>query len=399
MAFDLDTSNPWYAKAVRLREQFAVDAAANDKAGGQPLAQLALLKESGLLKLLLPEDVGGDGQPWSTALRIGREFAKADGALGHLFGYHFSAVLGLGLRGDPERAQYYWRESARNNWFWGNTANSFSKSLFGRPDGDDFILDGFRPFTSGSHIADRLAIAWENEDGTVRRFAAIPADRAGVVIEHDWDGLGQTQTGSGRVSYHGVRVHADEILGGPAPFQPTVSRAAPFRTLGPLVQQSVLLNVFVGSAQGALLTARDYTLTHSRPWLHSGLEKHQDDPWIQRQYGELWTQTRAATLLADRAALALDRAWSRGEALTADERGEAAVAVAAANALAGTVALRVTREMFEVMGARSATRKLGFDRYWRNVRVHTLHNPAEYKTRNVGRWLLGLGYPTPGSFQ
>ena len=76
-----------------------------------------------------------------------------------------------------------------------------------------------------------------------------------------------------------------------------------------------------------------------------------------------------------------------------------AVEIAAANALAGELALEVTEEIFEVMGARSATRDLGFDRFWRNVRIHTLHNPAHYKLRTVGAWFLTGDFPEPGLFR
>ena len=81
------------------------------------------------------------------------------------------------------------------------------------------------------------------------------------------------------------------------------------------------------------------------------------------------------------------------------ERGAAAVAVAAANVLAGEVALLVSEKIFEVMGARSATRANGFDRFWRNVRTHTLHNPAAYKVLTVGDWFLTGAYPEPGIFR
>ncbi|MFT4191080.1 MAG: acyl-CoA dehydrogenase family protein [Comamonas sp.] len=394
-----EASAPWLARAAALRERLAVDAVDRDQAGGRPAQQIAWLKESGLLKLLIPREHGGEGQPWSTALRIVRLFAQVDGSLAHLYGYHFGALQGLRFRGAPEQAAALWRQSAQNDWFWGNVVNSFSRSLHGRQEGDSFVLDGFRPFTSGSHVADVLSVAWEDAVTEERRFAVIPAGRAGITIEDDWDGIGQRQTGSGRVSFRKVRVHASEVLGSAAPFNPLAASPVPARTLGPLQQQSVLLNVFVGSAQGALLAARDYTLAESRPWLYSGVERHQDDPWVQRQYGELLAQTLAATALADRALAALDAAWARGDCLTAAERGAAALAIAAANVHAGRVALRVTREIFEVMGARSATRAWGFDRFWRNVRIHTLHNPAEYKTRNVGRWVLGDGHPEPGSFQ
>jgi len=36
MSFDLDTSNPHFAKAIELRAAFARDAAERDRAGGRP---------------------------------------------------------------------------------------------------------------------------------------------------------------------------------------------------------------------------------------------------------------------------------------------------------------------------------------------------------------------------
>lgn len=393
MSFDLDISNPHFAKAVELRELFARDAAARDREGGKPLEQLRLLKDSGLLNLLIPRDYGGAGERWSTALKIAREFAKVDGALGHLYGYHFGSQNAAYLRGTPDQAADIFRRSADGNWFWGNTANSFSKSLFGRREGDWYILDGFRPFTSGSHIADYLQVAWEDNITDERRFAVIPASRQGIRIENDWDGFGQRQTGSGRVTYTDVRIHRDEVL------DHKPDGIKPFQTITPFLQQSVLLNVFIGSAQGALLAARDYTRQTSRPWIHSGVDRHTDDPWVKRVYGELYIRVQAATLLADRAADTLDDVWSRGRDLTAEQRGDAAAVIAAANVFAGEVALDVTSRIFEVMGARSATITNGYDRFWRNVRIHTLHNPAEYKTRNVGAWFLTGSHPEPSAFQ
>ena len=389
--FEIDKTNPYLAKAAELREIFAKDAIERDQLGGRPDEQIKLLKETGLVNLLIPEEFGGAGERYSTAMRIVRELAKVDGSVAHLYGYHFSPLQNAVTTGSDERSRDILRRSAAGRWFWGNTTNSFSKSLFGRREADKVILNGFRPFASGSHVADYLMVAWEDEETNKRSFAYIPADRVGVTIADDWDGIGQRQTGSGRVLYKDVEVDAAEIL----PERPQ----DPINLLAPLQQQSVLLNVFVGSAQGALIAARDYTVTQSRPWIYSGVERHSDDPWIKRQYGELWIKVQAATALADRALTALDAVYAKGSDLTADDRGEAAIAVASANALAGRVALEVTCEIFEVMGARSAVRPLGLDRFWRNVRIHTLHNPAEYKTRNVGTWFLDGEFPEPGIFQ
>jgi len=389
--FEPDQTDPYLAKAVELRNIFAVDAVERDQQGGRPTEQVRLLKESGLVNLLIPTEFGGEGQPYSTALRIVREFAKVDGSLGHLFGYHFSPIQNALTGVSDERSAAILRQSAEGRWFWGNTTNSFSKSLFGKRIEGGVLLNGYRPFASGSHVADYLMVAWEDEETNARSFAYIPANRDGITIADDWDGIGQRQTGSGRVLYKDVAVKDEEIL----PERPR----DPAALLIPQQQQSVLLNVFIGSAQGALIAARDYTITKSRPWIYSGVERHSDDPWIKRQYGELWTKVQAATALADRAAVAIDAAYAKGPALTAEERGATAIAVASANVLAGKVALEVTSEIFEVMGARSAVRPYGLDRFWRNVRIHTLHNPAEYKTRNVGSWFLTGDYPEPGIFQ
>ncbi len=389
--FEADRSNPYLAKAAELRDIFALDAIERDQSGGRPTEQIRLLKESGLVNLVIPKEFGGAGEPYSTAMRIVREFAKVDGSLGHLYGYHFSPLQNAVTTLHDKRSQDILRRSAAGRWFWGNTTNSFSKSLFGRQGRDKVVLNGFRPFASGSHVADYLMVAWEDETTNKRSFAYIPADRKGITITDDWDGIGQRQTGSGRVLYKDVEVDESEIL----PDRPQV----PIALLAPLQQQSVLLNVFVGSAQGALAAARDYTVAKSRPWIYSGVERHSDDPWIKRQYGDLWIKVQAATALADRALAAVDTVYAKGADLTAEERGEAAIAVASANVLAGRVALEVTSEIFEVMGARSAVRPLGFDRFWRNVRIHTLHNPAEYKTRNVGTWFLDGEFPEPGIFQ
>lgn len=383
----------WLAKARHLAALFAEDAVANDQAGGQPLDQLRLLKDSGLLSIGIPAAYGGQGASWASVLKVERELAKGDGSIAHLFGYHYNFIHLLLQKATLAQRDYWLTASAAEQWLWGNSVNSFSRSLFGRKEGEWWILNGKRPFSSGSHVADALVIAWEDEATNERFFAAIRPPRDGLTIRHDWDGIGQRQTGSGTVAYEDVRVHENEIL--PEKQHETTA----FGSLGALQQQSVLLNIFIGQAWGALEAARAYTLDESRPWIYSGYERHQDDPWVRRTYGDLVLRLQAAELLADAALKALADAWARGPALTGDERGAAAVAVAAANALAGEVALLISEKIFEVMGARSATRANGFDRFWRNIRTHTLHNPAAYKVLTVGDWFLTGAYPEPGIFR
>jgi alkylation response protein AidB-like acyl-CoA dehydrogenase len=387
LAFDADPRDPYLAKAAELRKIFHQDAAARDKAGGRPTEQIELIRKSGLLKVQIPREYGGEGQPISTAYRIVREFARTDGSLAHLFAYHIQQLNKVVTSGSREQQARLFTETAKNNLFWGNTGTSFQRTLTARRDGDDYVLNGYRTFSSGSHVADYISVVWDEDGRSDRISAFLPTTREGLAILDDWDGLGQRQTGSGTVTFTDVRVRKDEIR------ESQATAGTPFSTLIALLAQSALTSIFTGSAQGALIEARDYTVEHSRPFLASGVERVTDDPWIRRVYGELYAQTAAATLLADQSLRVLDSAWDRGLALTAEERGAAAISIAAANVFSGNVALDVTSRIFEVTGARSATASRGLDRFWRNVRTHTLHNPAEYKSRNVGLWHLTGAFP------
>ena len=354
--FDLDPSDPWVARASALRKVFHTDAVLRDEVGGRPLEQVRLLRESGLTSAGIATAYGGEGASWRSVLRVVREFAKTDGSLAHLYGYHHLPLHAINARAAPAQRERLLRASVQGRWLWGNSGNAMSPTSRARREGSAWVLDGFRPFSSGSHVADQLLVSWEN-DARQRVTAAIPVDRAGVRIEDDWDGIGQRQTGSGTVRFEGVRVADDELLGQPG------EALTPFASLTTLLQQSVLLNVFLGGAQGALAEARDYTRSASRPWIHSGVDKHTDDPWVQRKYGELTIRTLAATELAEDAATQLDEAYAQGPELSEARRGEAAIAIAAANLYAGETGLAVASEIFEVMGARSATTANGFDRF------------------------------------
>jgi alkylation response protein AidB-like acyl-CoA dehydrogenase len=392
--FPPDLTDPIVAKAVALRDAFAVDAPARDQAGGRPIDQVRLLKDSGLLIAAIPTEHGGTGASWLSILRAVREIARADGSLAHLFGYHHLPQHNVLARGAPAQQERLLRLAAGEHWLWSNSGNALSKTSTARraPDDRGWLVSGFRPFSSGTHVADVIMVSWENALGQ-RLSGVVPAGRDGIVVEDDWDGIGQRQTGSGTVTFQDLRVNDNELLGH------ADDPLTPFASLVSLLQQSVLLNVFLGSAQGALDAGRDYTRTRSRPWIHAGVDRHVDDPWVQRKYGELTIRTLAAAELADQAARSLDAIYGDGPALTLERRGQAAIDIATANLYAGETGLAVSNDIFDVMGARSATVANGFDRFWRNVRTHTLHNPAEYKKRSVGNWVLGGGHPVPAVYR
>lgn len=130
-------------------------------------------------------------------------------------------------------------------------------------------------------------------------------------------------------------------------------------------------------------------------------EKAQDEFYILSTYGNFLAHLRAATALADKAGLELDSLYENsGDAasrakVTAQERGEVAEWVASAKVTSTDTGLRVTSGVFEVTGAKATATKVGLDRFWRDIRTHTLHDPVAYKNRELGRYQLLQEIPEP----
>ena len=128
------------------------------------------------------------------------------------------------------------------------------------------------------------------------------------------------------------------------------------------------------------------------------MEKATQDPFILQRYGEMWAELQAAIALAKQGAEALQTGWEKHTALTSEDRGEIAVSVAAARAIAIQTGLRITTYIFDGMGARATAASYGFDRYWRDLRTFSLHDPIDYKFRDIGNWVLNQQYPTPSQY-
>jgi alkylation response protein AidB-like acyl-CoA dehydrogenase len=375
--------------AESLAEQLAITAVERDRRGGHAAFERQLVRDSGLLGLSVPSALGGSGASWSTILKVVRKVAASDSALAHLIGFHHLQVAGLLLYGNSLQQQKFLKATIDDGVFWGNALNPLDKRLIASDTPKGFLLNGVKSYASGSVGSDMLTIsAWHLVTSTAL-IAVIPTRRRGITVQSDWDAFGQKQTDSGTVSFENVELDAFEVL------QPPKTAPTPFSTLRSQIAQSVMTNLYLGIAEGALAASRDYTLNEAKPWQSSNVIAAQDDPLIEQRYGNLHLMIRAARALADEAAAKLDLALAKGQRTTAADRGEVAVAVAEAKVLSHRAGLDVSSQLFEINGAGSTRRKYGFDRFWRNVRVHTLHDPVDYKIRDLGRYALTGAWPEP----
>lgn len=373
-----------------LARQLAATAVERDRAGGSAPRERELLRDSGLLTLAVPQAFGGQGASWPEIYRLIRHLAAVDSSLAHLFAFQHLQVATILLFGTPEQQRHWLTRTVDERWFWGNATNGRDTGLVLSRQEDHYELNGSKSFCSGALGADALVVsAPRGTNPEDRVFIVLPSQREGLAINQDWDGFGQRQTDSGTVQFEQVFVDSNELLGPVGP--------SPRTTLRACLSQLILTQLYLGNAQGALDAALRYTREQSRPWLGSGVASVGEDPFIQQRYGELWLRYRSALPLAEQAAERLQAAWSK-PALTAAERAEVALAISEAKIVAVRAALEITSQIFEAMGARATSARYGFDRFWRNVRVHSLHDPIDYKVRDLGHWLLSGQGPAPSLY-
>lgn len=289
------TPAAWIERAAEVAALLATDAAARDKAGATPYTEIQLLKDSGLVTLLGPAAHGGGGQDWTTAYRVIREVAKADGSIGQLLGYHYLWNWAARLVGTREQWEHVEAEAVRQTWFFGGAVNPRDTDVVVTEDGDDLVFTGAKTFSTGSKVSDVTVLEGVLGGTDQHIFAIVPSDSEGLVFHDDWDNIGQRLTESGGVTIGGVRTPWASAAGYvDKEFRPRV-----YNTLNVPTIQLVFISFYLGIAAGALETAATYTRTKTRSWLHGGYDRAVDEPYVIDTYGDLTAKLWAVEALAD----------------------------------------------------------------------------------------------------
>lgn len=377
--------------AQQLAKQFATTAAERDKQGGNPKAERDLIRQSGLLGLSIPQQYGGQGASWKTIFKTIQTIAQVDSSLAHVYGFHHLLIATVQLFSQPEQYGKWFEQTARENLFWGNTLNPLDRRTTANKISDsEYIFHGDKSFCSGSIDSDILLCSGYNEAGKLL-IGVIPTVRDGVSFLGDWNNMGQRQTDSGTSHFEQVKIQENELLLNPGPL------STPYSSLRPLIAQLIFVHMFLGVAEGAFEIAKE-TVKSQKAWSKSLAENAVNDPFVQKHFAEFYVQLEGVRLLANKAVEVLQRAWDVGESLTAEQRGEVSVAIATAKIASTNTSLYITQNIFQVMGARATTAKLNIDRFWRNVRTQTLHDPVDYKYQEIGEWILTDKVPDPSFY-
>ncbi|MFB7156303.1 acyl-CoA dehydrogenase family protein [Lysinibacillus sp. NPDC056232] len=366
--------------ATSLAQKFKETAVTRDQAGGNAKNERDLIRESGLLKLLIPTEYGGLGGDWLDVLQVVRIFARVDSSLAHIFGYHFVNLTTPHLCGNEEQKVRYYTETVQRNLFWGNAFNPIDIKLTATKHDKHYIFEGKKTFCSGSVDSDYLLASALLEGREEPLLAIIPTKRIGIEVKGDWDNFGQRQTDSGTVEFHAVRVELNEVL------ENGFNRDE-FSRLRLNISSFILNHLYLGIVEGAFEAARIYTQTETRarsPLYTSATE----DPIIQKHFGEFFAQVEAAKLVVERSDELFQKLWLKGSNITLAEREALDDAANVAKIVTTKIGLDITSRMFEVMGSRATANRYGFDRYWRNLRTMTLHVPVDMTIQELGRRVL-----------
>ncbi|MBK1989251.1 acyl-CoA dehydrogenase family protein [Sphaerospermopsis aphanizomenoides BCCUSP55] len=383
--FSKEESQDWIKVTSSLSPKFASSAVERDIKSELPDVEIQRLKDTGLLSLVVPLEYGGVGASWVEALKIVQEISQADGSIGQLYGNHLNLTALAHISGTSQQKERYYRETAEKNLFWANAINTRDTRLKITPDGEHYLVNGVTRVDRGVAIADFRVFAALQDGVEIPLVFVIPQDRDGVFVNKNWEIFSQERADNDTFIFHNVVIKKDEILGYAYPPNRAVM------TFLEIIAQLTTAYVYLGIAEGALAAANEYNQSFTRPQNTFGIDKN--DSYLIHSYGQLWTELQAAIALADQTAIQLQKAWEKDIDLNIEARGKIAIAVFATKAFVTQVSLNITNNIFEVLGNNSAANKYNFDKYWRDLRHFILHDPVDYKPRDIGNWLLNQEYP------
>lgn len=382
-----------------LENEIAPFVVQNDSLGRYPHKAIQALAETGLLKCAVPSDLGGPGFSQLFSLEAQVRIARVDSAVAQIFKVHDELVREIPYYTDQKQRQRFaeliLHESAVIGLAVaeaGRTAEEPLKTIASYQEDGTFLIDGEKIYTTGAAGADYIATwTFDPKQASAEnpllgfQLFLIPRKTTGVKVHEDWDALGQRATDSGKVTFNQVR--CESFWRSSTPGKAPLEHAS-------LRYQAGFSAVLTGIGIGALESAGPFVRDHSRPWAGANVNFATEDPLLQLRAGEfaagLVSAYQSTILTAGR----FD-AFEQGKI----SRGALALSVSAAKITAHHATLAATNGLHGLMGTRSASRHLHFDRFWRNARTLSLHDPIDHKARELGNHLFTGEHPSPGVYQ
>lgn len=371
--------------AHALAEQFKSNAVQRDAQRILPFQEIEAYSQSGLWAITVPKQYGGAEVSSLTVAKIIALMSGVDGSIGQIPQNHFYALEVLRNTGTEQQKQKLYAEVLKGARF-GNalaefkTKNATQKQTAITPTEHGFVVNGEKFYCTGSLFAHRIPTLVKDHEN--REFLAfIARESEGLELIDDWSGFGQRTTGSGTVKFNNVPVAAEDII----PFDTAFSQAT---LVGPFAQ-IMHAAIETGIARAAFEETL-HRVRQARPWIDSGVDQATADPLILFELGRIVADVRASEVLLKQAARSIDAAKPQP---TAHNIAKASLDVAKVRAHSTETALKASSKLIELAGSRGSQREDGLDRFWRNARVHTLHDASRWKYYFIANHLLNSVLP------
>lgn len=366
--------------ARNLADQFKVGAVQRDAERILPFEEIEAYSQSGLWAITVPKEYGGAEVSSYTVAQVIALMSGVDGSIGQIPQNHFYGLEILRNNGTEQQKHKLYAEVLKGARF-GNALAEFKTKTAAqrqtaiRKTEQGYVINGEKFYCTGSLFAHRIPtlVVDENEQ---QFLAFVPRDSAGLTLIDDWSGFGQRTTGSGTVKFDNVPVLEEDVVRFDTAYsRPTIS--------GPFAQL-LHASIETGTARAAFEETLN-RVRQARPWIDSGVDQARDDPLTKFELGRVVADVRASEVLLKQAAYAVDAAKANP---TETSVAKASLDVAKARAHSTETALKASSKLIELAGSRGSQREDGLDRFWRNARVHTLHDASRWKYYFIANYLL-----------
>lgn len=367
------TTTSFLERAAEVGRAIAPHAERHDRDGSFVSEAVAHLRETGLLAMAVPSELGGGGATLAEIVAVQRELGRHCGstALATAMHQHVVATTAWRYRRGLPGTEPTLRRVADEGILLVSTGGADQTHPRGqatRVEGG-YRVSGRKVFCSQSPAGTAMATMFPFEDpdqGLRVLNMAIPLSAEGVTVLDDWDVLGMRGTGSNSVVVDDVFVPDDKVAANrphgviDGPLQITFSLAFP-----------IIIGAYLGVADAACAAALESVGTR------------RDDALVQRQVGLMVDRLRVAGWALDGAVAAVGDDPQPSMELVAD--------VMAAKREAALAGMEVCDLAMDIAGGSAFWKGSVIERCYRDIRAIKCHPLSLEKSLvHAGRVALGV---------
>lgn len=206
-------------------QKIALRAAAFDKSGEFPWANIQDINDLGLNTMFIPEAYGGTGLSYRCYLACVREISAACAATGIIWATNFHAMKPVIDFGNEEQKQRLLPRIADGGLASlvitepdaGSDATAMRTTF--TPDGDEIVVTGTKTFITNGDVADLYLVfgKWSGEEDPRKAISCLVVEKSqnNPSVLRLEEKMGHRASSTAQLSFDGVRVPSSNLLAGP----------------------------------------------------------------------------------------------------------------------------------------------------------------------------------------